>query len=80
MQKVTTSINNVWLSEFLLNKLHDVGKVRFSSIPSEQDFQGATVARAAAIIQEKEVEAMKAPSPGASSPLSEGSAPEGSNF
>lgn len=48
-------------------------------IPSEQDFQGATVARAAAIIQEKEVEAMKAPSPGASSPLSEGSAPEGSN-
>lgn len=46
-------------------------------IPSEKDFRGATVARAAAIMQEKEVAAMKAPSPPETSPpLSDGSASE----
>ena len=49
-------------------------------LPSEKDYRGATVARAAAIIQEKEMEAMQAPSPEISPPLSEGSTQEGVNL
>ncbi|KAH8120512.1 hypothetical protein DFH11DRAFT_1539623 [Phellopilus nigrolimitatus] len=44
-------------------------------LPSEQDFQGATVARQAAIIQEKEVEAIKASSPESTTPNSDLSSP-----
>lgn len=44
-------------------------------IPPEKDFQGATVARQAAILKEKEVEAINMASPPVSSPESESSIP-----
>ncbi|KAL5535244.1 SSK2 [Sanghuangporus sanghuang] len=43
-------------------------------MPSEQEFQGAAVARHAAIEKEKEVEAIKAASPDSITPISESSA------
>lgn len=72
-------LNHPWMQE-LIETLRSYEEEELSTnppadIPSEQNFKGATVARQAAILEEKEVEAIKAPSPQSVSPGSDTDSP-----
>lgn len=71
-------MNHPWMVQFM-DTLRSYEEEELATsppleIPSEQDFEGASVARQAAILREKEVEAINMDSPQSASPGTESSA------
>lgn len=76
-------MNHPWMVQFMETlrnyEEEELATSPPADIPSEQDFQGAAVARQAAIVQEKEVETINAVSPAVSDVSTPDSTPQSMN-